>query len=363
MRSSLSPRWLVVALFGAGLLAVGQRSAHAAPLRQDFQISVVAFVDVSPATDPNCPGCNGEFDAEDADYAAANAFGTMDFLVRDDGGNVIAQQTTSELSVGIQRTLFTVPEGPQFTVELVAPPDGWQLCPNESATRTLTEDDFQLGNAREEYHFTQGCNVQQETPTPEPGTPTNTPEPGVPTNTPAARPTDDDDDDDDEASEGDKTDPALGYIKGFACIDLNANGVVDPNDPGLNDVRVYLAGGSTQLNLITPGSGSYSFDGLGPGTYDLWVTPGPEWRITTKQKYTVNLSPGQVLMGIDFCMIRHGAAAPAAPVKVIAGRGVRLPATGFADLPPASILGGLTLLLGALGALGMSAERRKNGRS
>ncbi len=359
MRTHPSPRWLALALLAA-LTVAGIKPAFAAPLQQEYQISVVAFVDVAPATDPNCPGCNGEFDAEDSDYAQNNPLPIMTFAVKDSTGSEIARQDTSELTVGIQRTLFTVPEGPEFTVEMVTGPAGWQLCPNESSTRTLTEDDFQLGNAREEFHFTQGCNVDQETPTPMPG-PTNTPIPGQPTNTPVVgpKPTEKPGDGDDDEDKRDETEPQLGYIKGFACIDANDNGKVDATDPGLNDVRVKLSGGSTELYAVTPGTGAFSFDGLGPGRYELAVSPGPEWRVTTQSMYVVNLAAGQVVQGIDFCMVRTGQAP--APM-VIAGRAVRLPSTGFADLPAAPFLGAATLLLGALGALGMSVERRRKGR-
>lgn len=360
MRTHLTPRWLAIALMAGLLASAGMRTAHATPLRQDYQISVVAFVDVAPATDPNCPGCNGEFDPEDADYAADNPFGTMEFSILDSTNTEIALEATEELSVGIQRRLFTVPEGPSFTVNLVAPPDGWVLCSNESASRSLTEDDFQLGNVRLEFHFNKGCQAVEtetpgptaETPTTEPGQPTNTPMPAA-TKTPGGG----------SSSQGDKTDPQLGYIKGFACIDLNGNGKVDPDDPGLNDVRVYLGGGGLQLSQVTPGNGSFSFDGLGPGSYDVFVNPGSEWTVTTKNKYVVDVKPGAVVQGIDFCMTRGGMAmAPAAPMKVIAGSRVRLPDTGFTDLPAAPLLGMATLLLGALGALGYSAERRRKDR-
>jgi hypothetical protein len=52
MRTIFSPRWLAIALL-AVLIAAGVRPAHAAPLQQTVSISVVAFVDVSPPTDPN----------------------------------------------------------------------------------------------------------------------------------------------------------------------------------------------------------------------------------------------------------------------------------------------------------------------
>jgi hypothetical protein len=353
MRTHPLPRWFAIALLAA-LLTAGVRPAHAAPLRQDVQINIVAFVDVAPATDPNCPGCNGEFDAEDSDFAANNPLPSMTFIVKDSTGAEIARGDTTELTVGIQRYLFTVPEGPQFTVELDSAPSPWQLCPNESASRTLTDTDFQLGNARVEYHFTQGCNAGGETPTIEVPTETpTTPVPGQPTNTPVppAKVTEKP-----KSSTRDETEPALGYIKGIAFIDENQNGKLDPTDPGLNDVKVYLDGGGLQLSLVTPGTGNYSFDGLGPGTYDVYINPGPEWKITTQQKYVVTVAPGQVVMGIDFGLARVGSTVTTMPT---AGRGVRQPATGIADLPAAPLLGMATLLLGALGALGMSLERRR----
>jgi hypothetical protein len=356
MRTHPSPRWLALALLAA-LLAAGLRPAFAAPSRlQTFTISVVAYVDVTPVVDQNCPGCNGVFDPEDRDYALTNPLGTMDFVVKDSTGAEVGRQTSAELDTGIQNTVFTVDQGPEFTVDLVAPPSGWQLCQSESASRTLKEEDFGIGGTAElQYHFTQGCTLQ-ETPTPE----GPTPEPGTATAVPATPvvpvPTEKHETSGSAAAAA----PALGYIKGFACIDRNGNGKVDSDDPGLNDVRVKVSGGSTTLYTVTPGTGAYSFDGLGAGTYEVSISVGPEWRVTTPTMYTVKLAPGQVAMGNDFCMVRVGEPVPAA-AKLMAGRGVRLPATGFADLPASSLLGMATLLLGALGALGFAAERRRGG--
>jgi hypothetical protein len=336
-------------LAGLGvLLALAPRPVAA---QDDLQISIVAYVDVFPASDPNCPGCDGNFDIEDQDYAATNPLPPMTFAVFDDTGAELGRQDTAELTVGIQRTVFDVPDGPEFTVELVSGPPDWQLCPNETTRRVIPADDFQLGVARETFHFTQGCNVEQETPTPEPGQETPTPEPGQATATPAVRPTD-------KPSNGNgnggKSGPALGTIRGFACIDLNGNGKVDPDDPGLNDVRVHLAGGGIERSTLTPGTGSFSFDGLGAGTYDVYIQPGPEWHVTTPARYTVQLAAGQVALGNDFCM-RRGTG----PAAGKAQAAMKLPATGLVNLPVGGLLGAATLLLGALGALGMATERRR----
>jgi hypothetical protein len=277
----------------------------------------------------------------------------MTFIVKDGTGTELARQDTTELSVGIQRTLFTVPEGTDFDVTLDAPPAGWVLCKNETATRHLTADDFQLGNAREEYHFTTSCSagVETETPAPTSETPAVPTSPANATPKPTGVP----------GSSQAKSEAQLGSIKGIAFIDQNGDGKLDPTDPGLNDVLVHLDGGGLQLTHLTPGNGTYSFDGLGAGKYDVYITPGPEWRVTTKRIYSgVSVAPGQVVMGIDFGLVRVGQPVPAPKAKVIAGASVRLPATGIAELPAAPILGLATLLLGALGALGMSAERRKN---
>jgi hypothetical protein len=344
---------------GVGLLAVLALAGALAVLlprgtsaQGDLTISVVAYVDVAPAANPDCPGCDGNFDIEDQDYAANNPLPVMTFVVLDDTGTEIARQDTAELTVGIQRTVFTVPDGPEFTVNLEVPPDGWQLCPAESPSRTLLAEDFQLGTARETYHFTQGCNIIQETPTPE--APTATPEDGT-----AVAPTATPRNGGNGGNGGNgKTGPALGTIRGFACIDANANGKVDPTDPGLNDVKVFLHGGGIQRSTISPGTGSFSFDGLGAGSYDVFVEPGPEWRVTTQSRYAVGLSAGQAVLGIDFCMVRVGGAAAAAAAK-----GIRLPNTGLVDLPAGGLLAAVTVLLGALGALGLSTERRRRSQA
>lgn len=99
------------------------------------------------------------------------------------------------------------------------------------------------------------------TPTP---TATSTPEPTpTPTSTPTVTPTrtgvpgHDDDDDDNHGS-----------LSGTVWYDLNANGAIDPGEPGIPDINVRLIGERTMMDYTTTGpDGSYRFGGAAPADY------------------------------------------------------------------------------------------------
>ena len=160
MRALLSVRFIAAAIL-LGLLASLATPASAAPPSQEPMLTIFAigFVDVAGGDDPSCPGCNGSFDPEDETFAQSNPLGTLDFIVEDGSGTEIASASTEPLAT-LQRAMIDVPDlldGETYTLKLVGIPSPWALCPNFSAERTLTLDDFQLGSTRQDFYFNQGC--------------------------------------------------------------------------------------------------------------------------------------------------------------------------------------------------------------
>lgn len=363
MRSGQVFRWTVF-LCLAALLAALAPVAKAAPLPQGsdqsdaeqeptLTIFAIGFVDVFGGDDPDCPGCDGEFQPEDEDFANDNPLPQLEFVVYDDGGVEIARATTDMLAT-LQRAMIEVPElldGETYTLELASAPAGWELCANESASRELTLDDFQLGNTREDFHFWQGCDAAP-TATPPDGPTAEPTEPGGPT----AEPTEEGnggDDGEDEDKEEAKTGPALGSIRGLVFVDNNQDGTLGSDEPGMGGVNVHLRGGGLDLVQSSSGTGQFSFDGLGAGEYDVFIEVGSEWRVTTPSLFKVTVK-GNTVMGIDFGLVRSGAAKPS-----MAGKAERMPATGIADLPKSNLLGIVALILGVAAVLGFSFERRQ----
>jgi len=372
MRTHLSRPILALALVFGLFGAVEGRASASPALQDEFTILVIGFVDVFGASDPACPACNGEYETEDDDYAVLNPLPSFELVLRDSSSTEIDRQTTSPVA-GYQVYSFMVPEivsGESYTVELVGDPPGWQLCFTDAPSRTVTVDDFVINNARVEYRFYQGCDAVPPTAavptaTLEPGQPTHTPDTSRPTNTP--RPSGGGGGGDREP--GERFVNRLGSIRGIAFIDLNANGVFEAGEPGLNDVGVNLRGGGHEMFQITGPTGVHSWDGIGTGEYDLFIEPGPEWKITTPAKYKVKINGG-VLTGFDFGLIRFTdlpVGKPAAPAKPVYTApkydhgGLRLlPSTGVADLPMTPLMGILALVLGGLAVAGWSYERRNH---
>jgi hypothetical protein len=358
MVMQLPTRRVFPCLVAAGCAVVALLLAGSAVRAADeVQITVVAYVDVAPTTEPGCPGCDGEFTAEDQDYAQQHALPPLTYVVRDEAGTVLGRATTTELTVGIQRTLFTLPAGAAYVVELTAVPGDWQICTRETAARRLAPQDFVFGTARAEYHFTRGC---ARAPANAPSSSvsaaavaTSTVPPVLPAPAAAGVTA--------GAAGRAAASTATGTIKGFACVDVNGNGKVDRDDPGLAGVRVRLTGPGGPAELVSPPDGSFGFERLPPGTYQVAVAPKAAWHVTTPEHYTVALVAGQVALGSDFCIARAGdttrSAAPAATL-----RDVKLPDTGDGGLPAAWLLSVAGLVLAALGALGGVAERRRHGR-
>lgn len=357
MRTSHTLRWALLFLLIASLLVISA-GVEAAPRQQAATriISFDGYVDVSGDGGLACPGCNLVFDAADRDASKLDPLPSFTVVVRDLSDQELARGTTSltsGASATVQQLQLTVPEAAEYRIILDSPPAGWELCPNQQAVMTLTENDFTLGRALVSFFFWKGCAAQPTaSPTAVPPGPTVTTGPGTPTamatETPSVQPTS-------PPRPPEPGAPAagrLGAIHGLVYIDLNGDGRLAPDEPGLNDVAVHLHGGGLQLVQITPGTGQYSFDGLGVGEYDVFIDPGPEWEVTTPRRYVIRVSGGTV-MGYDFGMRRVGAPAPA----VAPGAGIRLPDTGVLNVEPSRMLGLVALLFGLLAVLGLSLER------
>lgn len=403
MRNLRSARLLAL-LAIAVVLVAGATGAQAAPAQQvSVTVVVFSYVDVAgnPGSEYPAPACNLEFDPDDEAFATANPLPPMEFVLRDGSGTELARQTTTELAL-LQRARFEdIAEQESYILQLTAPPSGWVLCPQETADRTLTQDDFSLNRTRVTYHFFQGTAptaVPGDTATPTvpaptsviPTTPTT---PGVPTavvpsptvvpgRTPrptlVPRPTSAGGGEE-GGDDGGNGHPApsqssqmglqvtgctgLSSIKGLAFIDQNADGKLGPTEPGLNDVEVRLHGGGLQLSAITPANGQYSFEALGAGTYDVFISPGPEWKVTTPSSYQVTVNC-QVVMGYDFGLVRYGDLPADVPVRPLPkpGEGIRLPDTGVMDVPQLPLYGGLAAVLALLGLVGLTLERWRAGR-
>ncbi len=149
----------------------------------------------------------------------------------------------------------------------------------------------------------------------------------------------------------------IGYIKGVAFIDLDQDGKLDPNDPGLNDVGVHLVGGGLDLLIITGPTGQFSFDGLGAGRYDVFIAPGPEWRVTTPSRYNGVRVQHNVVQGIDFGLTRVGAA-PSGKAATDKHGMPKLPKTGVGELPSSALLALVAVVLGVVAVTGLALERR-----
>ena len=111
-------------------------------------------------------------------------------------------------------------------------------------------------------------------------------------------------------------------ITGRIWNDNNADGVIDPTEPGLWDVEVWLSLGACStdyrlgphLTTITALDGTYAFNYLNPGPYCLAVDPDehPNFYVLHDGKWTVpsggsgaqlvdvTLAEGQVLADSDF---------------------------------------------------------------
>ena len=98
---------------------------------------------------------------------------------------------------------------------------------------------------------------------------------GAPTATATAMPSptwtqdndDDDNDDDNDDDDGNDNDTS-GSLSGMVWYDLNANGILDPGEPGIPGISVRLIGERTMMDYtITGPDGSYGFGDVASGRY------------------------------------------------------------------------------------------------
>ena len=84
---------------------------------------------------------------------------------------------------------------------------------------------------------------------------------------------------------------ATGVISGMVWNDLNGDGTVNDGEPGLEGVTVNLTG-DAEATTMTMADGTYAFDGLSMGSYEV-ASVGPNgWVLTTA-------SPIQVILESD----------------------------------------------------------------
>lgn len=95
-------------------------------------------------------------------------------------------------------------------------------------------------------------------------------------------------------------------ISGHKFLDLNNNGELDDDEPGLEDWQIFLDTDGDGLldvgerNTLTDEDGDYSFTNLGPGTYTVREILQAGWRRTSDNPAAITASGGQNVTGIDF---------------------------------------------------------------
>ncbi len=370
-RLSVAMALVVTATLFAGMAV----SANAAPMRQaTARIVVVGYPDlVGTGPQAGCVGCDLAFSNGDSLASAADPLPLLEFILRDGAGAEIERRTTSALADGRRPASFVVAAPGTFTVELAAVPTGWSICPNDGTTKTVSAGDFDTDDRVQlDFYMWYGC-VVQVTPTAQPtvpGQPTNPPgvvpsatlRPGA-TARATATPKASDGDNDDEATASPPTAaPAgSGELRGLVYIDLNQDGALAANDPGLGPVTVRMSGQGRTAEFTTPGAGTFTFANLPSGTYVVTISVPTGYRLTTTGSREVNLVGG-VVMGIDFGVFPE-AGLQSLPVPPRTGPPPRLPSTGALPTPVEGLVLGFAAVVGLLGALGFTLERRASGRS
>ncbi len=91
-----------------------------------------------------------------------------------------------------------------------------------------------------------------------------------------------------------------GSISGHKWLDLDGDGVHDSGEPGLGNVTITLKGGGLQTSVLTKSDGSYLFDGLEPGTYEVAEIVPANMVNTSPVSRTVQLGSGEAEIDVDF---------------------------------------------------------------
>lgn len=96
-----------------------------------------------------------------------------------------------------------------------------------------------------------------------------------------------------------------GTITGMKFNDLNADGVKDSLEPGIREwtISAYSYTTGMVVNVFTDSMGTYSFDSLDPGSYQITEEQRPGWTNTAPSGgggWYINLSSGQVYTDADF---------------------------------------------------------------
>ena len=91
-------------------------------------------------------------------------------------------------------------------------------------------------------------------------------------------------------------------VSGEVFNDVNDNGTIEPNDPGLSGWTVKLLNGADQVvQTTTDHNGDYSFIGVGPGTYTVAeVLQSGYAETTSPSTYSLTTTGGQDVIGLDF---------------------------------------------------------------
>lgn len=98
----------------------------------------------------------------------------------------------------------------------------------------------------------------------------------------------------------------LGSISGLKFNDLNANGLIEANEPPLGNWQIYLdLNNNGRLDpgepfTFTNASGNYSFLNLPPATYTVREVQQQGWRQTTPNPNAITITSGANLSNINF---------------------------------------------------------------
>ena len=103
-----------------------------------------------------------------------------------------------------------------------------------------------------------------------------------------------------------------GTIEGLVYADLDLDGQSGPDEPGLGGVIVRLTDeNNTSTTVLTDLNGSYTFDDLDAGDYDIKVETGRDFTATTLASYDGIAVDDNSLTGLDFGLDAETSAAEA----------------------------------------------------